>query len=180
MNKLLTPFYVTGKVVKGFGRGSKQLGIPTANIDTDVVQNIDLENGIYYGFCQLLDPKQHSNGLTHQNGVTDKVFDKTDQSVGSKTGDRSPIYAMVCSLGWNPQFNNSVRSLEVHILNQFKDDFYGSSLFVAICGYIRPEQKFDSLDQLIDTIHKDIEIAKNELKDRKLWSHVIESDFFKQ
>lgn len=174
MNKLLKPFLVSGKVVKGFGRGSKQLGIPTANIDTDVVQNISLDNGIYYGFCQLLDKTHHLNGFKPESAANGEGDGKCEGK-----SQRSPVYAMVCSLGWNPQFNNTVRSLEVHILNQFKDDFYGSTLFVAICGYIRPEQKFDSLDQLIDTIHKDIDIAENALRDRKLWSHVIENGFFK-
>jgi len=28
----LFPYYVEGEVVKGFGRGSKELGIPTGNI----------------------------------------------------------------------------------------------------------------------------------------------------
>lgn len=28
----LLPYYAAGKIVKGFGRGSKALGIPTGNI----------------------------------------------------------------------------------------------------------------------------------------------------
>ncbi|EGD79973.1 hypothetical protein PTSG_13009 [Salpingoeca rosetta] len=43
-----------GKVVKGFGRGSKELGIPTANFPEDVVEGLpeSMTQGIYYGWAQ--------------------------------------------------------------------------------------------------------------------------------
>ena len=34
------PHYASGEVVKGFGRGSKQLGIPTANYPEAIVQKL--------------------------------------------------------------------------------------------------------------------------------------------
>jgi riboflavin kinase len=44
-----------GTVVKGFGRGSRQLGIPTANIDPSgsAEQLQGLCNGVYFGWAQL-------------------------------------------------------------------------------------------------------------------------------
>ncbi|KAJ2485169.1 riboflavin kinase [Coemansia sp. RSA 2050] len=49
------PLYVQGTVVKGFGRGSKQLGIPTANLPSDVVERAltDIPIGVYYGWAQV-------------------------------------------------------------------------------------------------------------------------------
>lgn len=49
------PHFVIGKVVKGFGRGSKSLGIPTANYEQCVVDKLpeNLSKGIYYGFAQV-------------------------------------------------------------------------------------------------------------------------------
>ncbi|KFM59694.1 putative riboflavin kinase, partial [Stegodyphus mimosarum] len=49
------PFFVDGKVVKGFGRGSKELGIPTANFSHEVVEKLpkELDCGIYYGFANV-------------------------------------------------------------------------------------------------------------------------------
>jgi len=49
------PYFVRGKVVKGFGRGSKSLGIPTANYEQPVVDQLpdNLQKGIYYGFAQV-------------------------------------------------------------------------------------------------------------------------------
>ncbi|TGZ61737.1 hypothetical protein CRM22_007811 [Opisthorchis felineus] len=48
-------FYAAGKVVHGFGRGSKQLGIPTANLDASVVARLPstIANGIYFGWARV-------------------------------------------------------------------------------------------------------------------------------
>ncbi|XP_033207896.1 riboflavin kinase [Belonocnema kinseyi] len=49
------PYCASGKIVKGFGRGSKSLGIPTANLPEDVVDALPSEfgTGIYYGWASL-------------------------------------------------------------------------------------------------------------------------------
>ncbi|KAK7021073.1 hypothetical protein SK128_007726 [Halocaridina rubra] len=49
------PHFAVGTVVKGFGRGSKELGIPTANFPEDVVENLpeDIGTGIYYGWAKV-------------------------------------------------------------------------------------------------------------------------------
>ncbi|EFN83892.1 riboflavin kinase [Harpegnathos saltator] len=53
-NKVL-PYFAAGTIVKGFGRGSKALGIPTANFSESVVNTLpdDLNTGIYYGWASL-------------------------------------------------------------------------------------------------------------------------------
>ncbi|KAL0607076.1 Riboflavin kinase [Plecturocebus cupreus] len=126
------PYFCRGQVVHGFGRGSKQLGIPTANFPEQVVDNLpaDISTGIYYGWA----------------------------SVGS--GD---VHKMVVSIGWNPYYKNTKKSMETHIMHTFKEDFYGEILNVAIVGYLRPEKNFDSLESLISAIQGDIEEAKKRL-----------------
>ncbi|XP_053322828.1 riboflavin kinase [Spea bombifrons] len=126
------PYFCQGEVVRGFGRGSKELGIPTANFPEHVVDNIptDLTTGIYFGWgC-----------------------------VGG--GD---VYKMVMSIGWNPYYKNTKKSVETHIIHRFDEDFYGEILRIVIVGYIRPEKSFESLDALIAAIHGDIEEAKRQL-----------------
>ncbi|XP_072933395.1 putative riboflavin kinase [Epargyreus clarus] len=51
----LLPLFLKGKVVKGFGRGSKDLGCPTANYPLEVVQSLpkNLDPGVYYGWAQV-------------------------------------------------------------------------------------------------------------------------------
>ncbi|KAK2587950.1 hypothetical protein KPH14_004036 [Odynerus spinipes] len=127
----MLPHFISGLVVRGFGRGSKALGIPTANLADDVVDTLPKEfnTGIYYGWVAL---------------------------------ERN-IYKMVASIGWNPFFKNEKKTIEVHILHTFPDDFYGKEIKVIITGYIRPEKNFASVDELIKAIKDDIEIAKKEL-----------------
>ncbi|XP_026819659.1 putative riboflavin kinase [Rhopalosiphum maidis] len=130
------PFFASGIVVKGFGRGSKDLGIPTANFSRDVIQELpkNISTGVYYGWAQV---------------------------------EKSPVYMMVMSIGWNPFYNNIEKSMEIHILKQFDEDFYGSNLKVKVVGFIRPELNFNSVDELVNTIHSDIEYAKQNLDENE-------------
>ncbi|EDV28933.1 Riboflavin kinase [Trichoplax sp. H2] len=128
------PAYVKGTVVKGFGRGSKELGIPTANFSENVMESLagDTGNGIYFGLAAV---------------------------------DDSPVHKMVMSIGWNPYYKNTKKTMEVHVIHDFENDFYGSELRVIVLGHIRPEKDFSSLDQLIAEIHNDIRIAKSRLEE---------------
>ena len=49
------PYFAEGEVVKGFGRGSKELGIPTANFPEEVVKALPspLTTGVYYGWARV-------------------------------------------------------------------------------------------------------------------------------
>lgn len=49
------PLFISGLVVKGFGRGSKELGIPTANFADSVVNELPKETacGVYYGWASV-------------------------------------------------------------------------------------------------------------------------------
>ena len=72
---------VTGEVVHGFGRGSKLLGFPTANlniIDSSVSFFSCLAEGIYYGYATLHDVKYKavmSVGLNPTFNTTEKTFE---------------------------------------------------------------------------------------------------------
>ncbi|XP_053181838.1 riboflavin kinase [Scomber japonicus] len=127
------PYFSRGEVIRGFGRGSKELGIPTANFPDSVVDNLpaDINTGIYYGWA----------------------------CVGN--GD---VYKMVMSIGWNPYYKNTKKSMETHVIHTFKEDFYGEILSVVMVGYIRPERSYDSLEALIAAINNDIEEAKLKLE----------------
>ncbi|KFW76580.1 Riboflavin kinase, partial [Manacus vitellinus] len=73
------------------------------------------------------------------------------------------VHKMVLSIGWNPFYRNTKKSVETHIIHTFKEDFYGEILSIVIVGYIRPEKNFDSLEALISAIQEDIEEAKRQL-----------------
>lgn len=85
------PIPLSGPIVRGFGRGSKELGIPTANIPLaglSVGGHQDVESGVYYGWA----------------GVD------VDDS-GQRTKGTGGVWPMVMSIGFNPFYQNTVRSV---------------------------------------------------------------------
>ncbi|KAK8157900.1 riboflavin kinase [Phyllosticta citrichinensis] len=153
------PLYLSGKVIKGFGRGSKELGIPTANIPIEglsVGGHSDLESGVYYGWAGL-DFHDSSSSNSADGGVP------TASNRSPTNSNKENIYPMAMSIGWNPFYKNTVRSVEVHIMHDFPSDFYGSHLNLVVLGFIRPELDYVSKEALIDDIRTDIEVARRSL-----------------
>ncbi|WZZ25138.1 hypothetical protein YC2023_008539 [Brassica napus] len=73
------------------------------------------------------------------------------------------VFKMVMSIGWNPYFNNTEKTIEPWLLHDFTEDFYGEELRLIIVGYIRPEANFPSLESLVAKIHEDREVAEKAL-----------------
>lgn len=119
------PIYLEGPVVRGFGRGSKDLGCPTANFPEDAIASCtkQLETGVHFGYAKV----EFSRGRE-----------------GSGT-EHDAVFGMVMSIGWNPYYKNEKRTLEVHVLHDYHADFYNHHLRIAILGYIRPEFNYTSL-----------------------------------
>ncbi|KAI8334346.1 hypothetical protein BC941DRAFT_400449 [Chlamydoabsidia padenii] len=142
------PFKITGTVIKGYGRGSRELGIPTANLSDSALGMFPSEcnTGVYYGFVQIDAPQ-------------------------------STVYPMVMSLGWNPYYQNDKRSAEVHVIHEFPEDFYGVDIRVLVLGFIRPEQNYSSLAELIRDIKTDVEVAKHSLK-RPAYDQLQQDELF--
>ena len=72
----------------------------------------------------------------------------------------------VANLGVRPTVGGEERLLEVHLFD-FSDDLYGVTLEVEFVGYLRPEQKFGSLEDLKAQIRRDAEQAMYILRDAK-------------
>jgi len=148
------PYRMEGKVISGFGRGSKELGIPTANLPVDESDSssswiTDIPSGVYFGWASLALPADHPDYKA--------------------TASSYQIYPMVMSIGYNPFYKNKVRSAEVHILDKFQADFYGSQMRLLIMGFIRQEKDYEGLEALVADINFDCEVAKNSLFGRERW-----------
>ncbi|KAI9765795.1 MAG: riboflavin kinase [Candelina submexicana] len=178
------PLKLNGKVVKGFGRGSAELGIPTANIPIaglSVGGHEDVESGVYYGWAGLdIEIASTSADITASGDMqsataisrpTATEQDSSSDGVGAKHTNgvdgtdpkqerRGEVFPMVMSIGWNPFYKNTVRSVEVHLLHTFPESFYGHHMNLAILGFIRPEYDYVSKESLIEDIREDIGVAR--------------------
>lgn len=142
------PIRMISTVVKGFGRGSSDLGIPTANLEraqADFHSNTtfdELPTGIYWGFARI--------------------------------GNDPITYKSACSIGYNPTYGNDVKTVEPHLIATSADpkrhasscgesvlgDFYGKPIRLSVVGYLRPELPFEGLDKLVVAIKNDIRNAE--------------------
>ena len=66
----------------------------------------------------------------------------------------------VANIGYRPTVAGVQPQLEVHLFD-FSGDFYGKTISVEICQFIRSEQKFDGLAQLQIQIGLDMQTAKD-------------------
>ena len=124
-----------GPVATGFGRGSRKLGIPTANLPCSLFQEqlAALPCGVYVGWASV-------RGAVHKC-VCNLGFSPT--FVGAE----------------NPE-----KIVEAHLMARFDVDFYEEPMGLLLLGYIRDERKFGGLDELLATIKADIATASAELE----------------
>src|SRR5437667_4610526 len=71
------------------------------------------------------------------------------------------LYHGVVNLGYRPTVSSgkSERVLEVYLLD-FDRDIYGEDVEVRFARYLRPEQKFDSMEALVRQIELDVQQAR--------------------
>jgi riboflavin kinase len=161
MIQKVLPIRMVSKVVPGFGRGSKDLGIPTANLSSspaDMQCKISFDSlptGIYYGFARMV---PHADD--------DANVSKNLCAVESLHG----VHKAAISIGYNPCYKNEHKTIEPHLIappnhparklsacgeTQFQD-LYDAQMRLSIVGYLRPELPFEGLDKLIVAIKDDI------------------------
>ena len=69
-------------------------------------------------------------------------------------------YHAVTNVGSRPSLEDGQHITVESWLLDFEGDLYGSNLQVEFCKFLRPEQKFGSLDDLVAAIHRDGEAAR--------------------
>lgn len=110
------PIYLSGAVTTGFGRGSKQLGVPTANLPPkDLIKELaPLPTGVYFGWACV------------------------DAPEGAPEEDRE-VHKMVMNIGRRPTFEDKDPevSVELHIMHPYTEDFYGCQMRAVVLGFLR-------------------------------------------
>ncbi|MEV5303245.1 riboflavin kinase [Amycolatopsis methanolica] len=121
---------VSGVVVIGAQRG-RTLGFPTANVDQSPASAALPPDGVYAGLCDTGEPI-----------------------------DGRASFAAAISVGTNPTFNGTERTVEAHLLD-FAGDLYGRTLTVHFLSFIRGMRRFDSVDELVRQMHDDRRVARS-------------------
>lgn len=133
---LAEPILVKGAVQHGFGRGSRELGTPTANLAGTLLNGVASadRDGVYVGFASV-------------------------------PGHTTAPVKMVANLGRNITYGDvSERVLEAYLMEgELPKEFYGEEMRLCIAGYLRAELKFDSIEQLIEGIENDVRVAEQVL-----------------
>lgn len=120
------PHRVDGIVVRGDRRG-KALGYPTANVETPRFTAIPAD-GVYAGRLVLRDPR---------------------------TGDSKEAFPAAISVGSNPTFEGSRRTVEAFVLD-FDADLYGEHVGIEFVERLRPMAAFDRIEDLLAEMAEDV------------------------
>ncbi|AEV69024.1 bifunctional riboflavin kinase/FAD synthetase [Acetivibrio clariflavus] len=76
------------------------------------------------------------------------------------------IYNSITNIGNNPTFSEQKKSIETYILD-YSGNIYGKDIEVFFLKKIRGEKKFNSIDELVEQIRRDIEKARQYFIDFK-------------
>lgn len=77
-------------------------------------------------------------------------------------GEKESWHAVI-NIGKNPTLKPDERSIEVHILD-FDKDIYGKRIYVSLIEFLRQEKKFNSMEELKETIKNDVLNWKEKVK----------------
>ena len=177
----LPPLLLGGKVVKGFGRGSSKMGIPTANLDPVPLEEAlaGVPDGVYFGWARLL-PENGKGGEEEEAGGEEAE----NETKPPKNLDHRP-HKCVLNVGRRPTFDAEKKgvgelSVEVHVLHKFENsegkekeekeellNFCGRELRVAATGFVRPEMRFPGIAALVSRIRSDVATAAVALEERE-------------
>jgi riboflavin kinase / FMN adenylyltransferase len=141
-NKLLGyDFFFEGEVVHGNKLG-RQLGYPTANLKLNDPEKITPGNGIYAVYVRLV------------NSELSIVNTELSEKQNSPLTTHHSLLKGMMSIGFRPTVDGKERVIEVNIFD-FTEEIYGQIIRVIVKKYLRPEVKFNSLEELVKQIDND-------------------------
>lgn len=139
-------YHIEGTVIKGAGRGTSLLHIPTANITTP--NELVPKEGVYAVKVSIGNMKTIAH---HLSPIAYEIYDG------------------VANIGKNPTFatvsGNMPMSYEVHIFD-FNQNLLGKKIRIHFIDRIRDEKKFPAIAELEEQIKKDIQKARQILSKR--------------
>lgn len=135
------PFQLTGKVIRGDQLG-RRIGYPTANLQVQESHKLIPAYGIYAVKTAIIEPIDIRTG-PYTTPPPERV-----------------LYGMGY-IGTRPTVDGVSRSIEVHLLD-FNTDIYGETLRVKFLHFVRHDQWFDNMEEMVQ------QMALDERKVREL------------
>jgi len=128
------PFQLTGNVIRGNQLG-RNMGYPTANLQVQESHKLIPAYGIYAIEAAIIEP------------------------MNIKTGPYVPLppeheISGMGYIGTRPTVDGVSRSIEVHLFD-FNEDIYGKTLRVKFLHFVRHDQWFESMEELIEQMAVD-------------------------
>jgi riboflavin kinase / FMN adenylyltransferase len=142
------PFLFEGEVVEGDRRG-RTLGMPTANLVPDDAY-VHPGHGVYAAEAKVMpSPASHASARTRPSRVPAAGHEPSASGI-----------AAAVNVGVRPTFETG-RGLvvEAHLID-FDGDLYGETLRIAFVERLRGEKRFDSVDELVAQMNRDVEEAR--------------------
>lgn len=148
---------VEGTVVHGEERG-RTIGFPTANVETPIDGYLPVD-GVYAGWLIDLGPadeydeSQRAYSEAPEAGAEPISQQYTSGGVENRLAEHSPYrWPAAISIGRKPTFNeqsgHDERVLEAYALTDDWLELYGHRVRCEFAGFLRPQIKFDSADDL--------------------------------
>lgn len=128
------PHRVAGTVVHGDHRG-RELGYPTANLSQEMGGLVP-GDGVYAGWLLRLDRSED---------------------------DADRVMPAAVSIGTNPTFDGHQRRVEAYVLDRTDLDLYGEQVAVELVERLRPTERFDSVEELLEQMARDVEQCRTVL-----------------
>ncbi|MFC3999417.1 bifunctional riboflavin kinase/FAD synthetase [Nocardiopsis sediminis] len=124
------PHRVGGVIVHGAARGRELLGFPTANLDHPPASAIPAD-GVYAGWLLHAEPAPGTERY----------------------------WPAAISVGTNPTFEGSPRTVEAYALDRDDLDLYDAPMAIDFVHRIRAQERFDGIDELIAAMARDVRRA---------------------
>ena len=152
------PHRVEGTVVHGDERG-RELGFPTVNLGEKIEGYIPVD-GVYAGWVVDLDSDNKNEMRPTKSTVPDvSVLRRDELHLGVHSPWRWPA---AISIGTKPTFNadgegEAERTVEAYGLFDDWKDLYGHRVCIEFASFLRPQQVFESVDELKNMLKANVE-----------------------
>lgn len=170
-------------------RYGEEIGMKVIRAEACVIDGINVSSSVVRHLLQNGETEKANKCLGYEYYLDGTVVDgyKVGRTIGFPTANlkvedpdklvpADGVYAVkvavagqehfgMLSIGLRPTVNNGTnRSIEVNIFD-FSSNIYDKFIRITFVKYTRPELKFDSLEALIDQLHKDEKIIREIFKD---------------